>query len=115
MYLKSRNCKNRHNNQPLNEYNSENEALHHANYLNNNSIPYLCKNCEKWHLAPKLRSTPSRPCTACADSSGKYKQSFASKNDAQTRATIIFKEKKVRLKIYPCPHNNGWHLTKEKN
>ncbi|MBN2789121.1 MAG: hypothetical protein JXR69_02915 [Candidatus Delongbacteria bacterium] len=102
---------------PLTEYFTELEAEDSASFIrqehNNNMVPYRCEKCGLWHLAPSDRQTPSRKCRFCTDSKGKPKELYFSKDDAQRRAEILFKEQGVRLKVYECPENDGFHLTKD--
>ena len=46
-----------------------------------------------------------------AKKDGKPKASYQSKDDAERRADILRKEQGVSLKVYPCKHGSGWHLT----
>jgi hypothetical protein len=116
MSRKSASCKSARTGAPLTEYDSEYEAQEGANYANsvygNNLIPYQCDKCGLWHLSPKNRQTPSTTCRSCIDSNGYPKDLYRMEGDAERRAEIIYKEQGIRLKIYKCPYNNGWHLTK---
>ncbi|MCJ8326769.1 MAG: hypothetical protein MJK08_06675 [Campylobacterales bacterium] len=57
-------------------------------------------------------SSKSAECSYCTDKNGALKQLYVSKNKAQKRADILFKEKSVLLNVYSCPHQDGFHLTK---
>jgi predicted Zn-ribbon and HTH transcriptional regulator len=104
--------------EPLSEYYSEDEAREGALYVEQNYelhlIPYQCDKCGYWHLSPKERQTPSTKCEFCTDSNGEKKELYESEETARTRAEIIEKEREIELTVYPCPHQNGWHLTKKK-
>jgi hypothetical protein len=101
--------------EPLSSYLSEDDAVGGADYVRtnfgNDLVPYKCSKCGYWHLSPKERHTPSKTCI-CPDSGGKPKELYATREDAERRAGIIAKEKGRRLKVYPCPYQAGWHLTK---
>jgi hypothetical protein len=47
----------------------------------------------------------------CTDSNGKKKE-FETQETALIRAEIIKKEYGIVLKVYKCPNQDGWHLTK---
>lgn len=115
MYNKSRTCKGKISGTYLNEYVSEEEAQSHADYLNNNSVPYKCKTCNMWHLSPKDRNIPGRASgvdCGCKDSFGRKKELYITKSSAEQRAVMIGKEKGIALSVYKCKKGQGWHLTK---
>ncbi len=116
MNLKSTTCFSTRNGKPLSVYNSEVEAEGAAIYANSQHrlklSPYRCERCGEWHLSPQNRQTPSTSCNLCTDSSGHAKELYRTQTEAQQRAKIISREKGVRLAVYHCPYNNGWHLTK---
>ena len=115
MSAKSTTC-NGSNGQPLTEYPSEATALEAASHVSKQHrldlVPYRCSRCHHWHLSPRSRDTPSESCSFCTSSSGEPKASYRSKRDAARRAEIIRKERGSRLKVYRCPHDRGWHLTR---
>ncbi|MDA3884119.1 MAG: hypothetical protein PF638_00830 [Candidatus Delongbacteria bacterium] len=116
MGAKSSSCFSR-NGKPLTEYYTEMDALDSAAYiesqLNREMIPYCCEKCGLWHLAPSDRQTPSKKCMYCKDSKGSHKELYFKRIDAIRRAEIIFKEKGIKLKVYECPEEDGYHLTKD--
>ena len=116
MNTKSTSCFSKRTGEPLTEYYSEDEAWEGANYANdqygNNLVPYQCKDYNHWHLSPEDRQTPNRECYDCTDGGGNYKALYHSEEDAERRAEILYEEQGIRLKVYKCPHNDGWHLTK---
>ena len=116
MSYKSDMCFSKHDNTPLTTYLSEDEAQNGADFVNSehgtNLVPYKCNRCNEWHLSPRNRSTKSTKCYDCTDRLGHYKDLYATKDDAQKRADILYEERGVLLNLYQCPHNNGWHLTK---
>ena len=95
---------------PLTEYASEWEAQDAAKYIEfeygKKMVEYRCKKCELWHLSLKSRHTPSEECPHC------NKSLYRSEAEAQKRADILYDEQGVSLRIYECPHESGWHLTK---
>jgi len=111
MVTKSSKCKGK--NGALSAYSSKLEAERAASYARiygQDFSPYQCTKCNLWHLSPKERQTPSKECV-CPDSNGKYKQLYETKEAAEKRARIILEERREKLNIYPCPRQNGWHLT----
>ena len=118
MSRKSTMCMSKRTSEPLTEYDSKNEARAGADYANstygNNLVPYQCDKCNYWHLAPADRQTPSRKCHSCTDSYGRRKDLYETKEGAELRAEILYEEKGMRLTVYECPNNRGWHLTKHK-
>ena len=102
--------------EPLSQYSSEYEARDGASHVKYkyglDLAPYLCSKCGYWHLSPKERQTPSKECTYCTDSNGKHKELYETEEAAKTRAEIIEEEQGIKLKVYKCPNQDGWHLTK---
>lgn len=115
MCNKSKTCVS-HSGTPVTEYTSKLEASDSAEYVLSAHgtclFPYHCDRCRKWHLAPEDRQTPSSECVFCTDRSGKFKQLYQTKSGVFQRAKIIKQEVGRVLQIYPCPHSNGYHLTK---
>lgn len=113
---KSATCVGKKTGKPLTEYESEREAKEGADHARkryqSKLIPYHCDKCGMWHLSPASRQTPSRKCTRCTGSDGKLKESYQTEADAWRRADIIRKEQGAVLRVYPCEHGNGWHLTR---
>ena len=97
-------------------YPTQEHALAAANYAKfayrNAMVPYLCDQCHSWHLCPKDRHTPSKTCTSCTDGNGRPKQLYLTYEAAKKRAQLRYEEDGVRLNVYECCHNHGWHLTK---
>jgi hypothetical protein len=102
--------------EPLSAYQSRIEAEDGAFFVRFNYgtdlIPYQCPTCSKWHLSPPARQTPSKECSYCIDSNGKKKELYESEESAHKRAEIIKIDRGTVLRVYKCPHNEGWHLTK---
>ena len=48
----------------------------------------------------------------CADSQGQPKTLYLSEESAQKEAYVLSKQKNLNLSHYPCPYQDGWHLTK---
>ena len=116
MTLKSTTCFSKKTGKPLTEFFSEQEAEEGAAYANKtygkNLAPYQCNNCNRWHLSPKDRQTPSIKCPECIDSNGYFKDLYESFGSAMKRASILYEERGISLKVYKCPSYDGWHLTK---
>jgi hypothetical protein len=102
---------------PLSTYFSEYEANDGASHVKSqyglNLSPYQCSKCGHWHLSPKERQTPSEECIYCTDSDGKHKELYKTQEAALNRAEIIKEERGIILKVYECPNQDGWHLTKK--
>lgn len=49
---------------------------------------------------------------SCTDSTGQPKDLYNSEASAQNEGHILAAHKRVKLKVYPCPDNYGWHLSK---
>jgi hypothetical protein len=116
MGLTSETCVSKQSGNPLREYDSEGEAMEGAEYAlykyGTKVAPYQCRRCGGWHLSPKDRQTPSRPCDWCRGRDGRSKALYTSEQSALRRAAILRKEQGVHLRAYACPHSDGWHLTK---
>jgi len=115
MSRKSTTCIGKVSKNPLTEYDSEAEALGGASYAieryGQHNVPYRCNRCRLWHLSPANRQTPSVTCGVCHGQDGRPKATYASEQDAERRAAILFREQGVQLRTYECDHG-GWHLTK---
>jgi len=102
--------------EPLSQYYSEYEANEGASYIKQKHgldlVPYDCPKCGYWHLSPIDRQTPSKECIYCTDSHGKHKELYETEETAKIRAEIIKEEQGIKLKVYKCPKQEGWHLTK---
>jgi len=114
--MKSETCVGKMSAQPLSQYLSEPEAQCAADFskerYGNDLVPYECNKCKYWHLSPSSRQTPSTKCSECTDGSGLHKDSYRSKQEANTRADIIYSEQYINLRVYKCKYGHGWHLTK---
>jgi hypothetical protein len=108
--MKSETCFSQSSGKPLSEYDSDWEAQLGADYalenFGNKVIPYECDVCQKWHLQPESRYTPSKDCFVCS------KKLYETKDGADKRARLLFEEQGKVLNVYACPHSDGWHLTK---
>lgn len=116
--MKSGTCFGKVSGEPLTEYYDEHDAIYAAEYskevYGNDLVPYRCNKCERWHLSPKSRQTPSKKCDICTGGDGEPKDSYRTKLEAKARANILFDEQGISLKVYQCRYGNGWHLTKSK-
>ncbi|WP_303288847.1 hypothetical protein [Marinobacter sp. SS8-8] len=110
-------CISKRTGQPLAAYEFKFEAesaAENASLFNETPLTYYeCSRCNHWHLTPKDRYTPSQPCEFCVDSSGDTKESYETKTGAENRAAIIRREIGIHLRVYECPYQTGWHLTKQ--
>jgi len=115
--VKSKTCVGKVSKKPLTEYRSEADAERGAAWARDaygrDLSPYRCSRCNRWHLAPTSRRTPSYDCGYCTGADGRYKATYGSSEDAERRADILRDERGVDLRVYPCPHDDGWHLTKQ--
>lgn len=84
---------------------AEEGACHALAAYDNRMVPYHCKHCGSWHLCPADRHTPNHYCQSCS------KQAYNSEDAAKRRARILEQERGTRLRVYECPHGEGWHLT----
>ena len=111
MSTKSKTCFGKETSKPLTEYRTLMDARQAADYINQTNdtkmVEYECKNCGQWHLSPASRHTPSMPCGDC------NKDLYTTKQGALQRAKILRQESKISLSAYPCPYNDGWHLTSQ--
>lgn len=114
--MKSETCFSTVTGNALTEYDTVLDAEMAADYISrtyaNELSPYQCKKCGKWHLSLKSRQTPSRTCEYCTDGNGSNKELYETESGAENRAKILLDEVGIRLKVYKCPLQEGWHLTK---
>ena len=101
---------------PLTEYanlaEAEDGARHARMRYGSSHLPYRCRQCKAYHLAPADRHTPSSACPCCVSVNGRAKESYRSQRDAQRRADILQQEQRVMCDVYACEHGYGWHLTR---
>ncbi|MDR2795862.1 MAG: hypothetical protein LBB47_04030, partial [Spirochaetaceae bacterium] len=57
--------------------------------------------------------TEKKLCPYCSSGDGGKKEIYDSSEAAMDAAEYIKKERGVLLKIYKCPYETGWHLTKD--
>jgi len=116
MALKSATCVGSKSGKPLTEYDSEGEAKEGAEHVRQRygtkMVPYRCDTCGKWHLSLESRQTPSTKCPVCTGADGKPKDAYRTEADARRRAAILRQEQGRDLRVYPCEHGHGWHLTR---
>ena len=48
----------------------------------------------------------------CTDRNGNFKDLYLQQKKAEQKVTLLYKEQRIKLKLYPCPYDCGWHLTK---
>ena len=111
MNTKSKTCFGKATGKPLAEYRTLMDARQAAGYINQTNdtkmVEYECTKCGQWHLSPASRQTPSIPCRDC------NKELYATEQGALQRAKIRCHDSKILLSAYPCPYNDGWHLTSQ--
>jgi hypothetical protein len=114
--MKSTTCFGKQTGQPLTEYSSEYDAQSAAEYASfrhgQHLTPYKHDKCNKWHLSPKDRLTPSSTCSQCTGSNMVPKALYETESAAQKRANILYEEQGIELKVYECRYSFGYHLTK---
>lgn len=116
MSFKSETCVGTTSGKPLTEYDDETEAREGAEHakgrFGRDLVPYACDTCGKWHLSPANRQTPSSKCPMCRGANGQAKESYRNEAEALRRASILRGEQGADLRVYPCEHGHGWHLTR---
>ena len=116
MSFKSDTCVGKTSGKPLTEYDDEVEAregaVHALERFGRKLFPYACDTCDKWHLAPAERQTPSTKCPNCRGADGTAKESYRNEQEARRRAAILRGEQGADLRVYACEHGHGWHLTR---
>ncbi len=116
MSFKSDTCVDR-NNKPLTSYSSKSEADDGIRYIKDtyrkDMVLYKCSSCSYYHLAPAGRHTPlaEKRCS-CFDRNGSGKDLYSSKASAEMRAKILSAENHIKLTVYKCPEERGYHLSK---
>lgn len=96
---------------PLSEYESYDNALESASYVDKNLVPYQCEKCGRYHLKPKeFYYEKSKGVCSCRAHDGSLKLSYKTYEDAQKMVNIRANAG-VTLNIYKCPEGNGYHLT----
>ena len=110
--MRSTTCKG-NNGQYLEEYHNQTTAAMAAEDIQkqygHQLTAYQCRSCGYWHLGVV---NTRQQCLLCTDSALFLKDLYASKEEAQSTAEYLRREKKIQLYPYKCPHTNGWHLTK---
>ena len=110
-------CRNPYTGRPRRAYFSRSEAEISAEEyqarFGTEQVAWFCADgCERWHLTCPEHYTPSHPCSSCTSSRGEPKDAYETKDAAERRARLIEKKRPGRLRVYPCPSGQGWHLTK---
>jgi predicted Zn-ribbon and HTH transcriptional regulator len=112
--MRSTTCKGS-NGQYLMEYHSLIAATHAAEETKKTYghalTPSKCRVCGYWHLSA---TSTRRQCMFCTDSGLFLKDIYSTREEAQSIAEHLRREKKILLSPYKCPHGGGWHLTKKK-
>lgn len=111
MGFRSSTCCSRGTGKPLMAYPSEYEADQQAQYsariYQTQLEPYKCDRCRYWHLAPRVERFEY--CYRCVGRNRQPKLSYPSEEAAEDNAERI--PTSARLRAYPCPCGDGWHLT----
>jgi len=47
----------------------------------------------------------------CTDSRGDFKYLYSTKKEAETQHNLSWQTKRIKLRLYSCPFNCGWHLS----
>lgn len=118
MNFKSDLCVGR-NNRSLTSYDTKSDADDGIRYIkethHKEMVSYKCSSCGYYHLAPANRHTPlSTKRCSCLDRTGSSKDLYSSKASAEKRAKILSSENGVKLSIYKCREERGYHLSKTK-
>jgi hypothetical protein len=71
------------------------------------------KKSRRIRVMPLETWTEKKLCPYCHSSDGEKKEIYDSPEDAIAAAEYIKKERGTPLKVYPCPYETGWHLTKD--
>lgn len=110
--MKSTTCRGS-NNQFLEEYHTlaaaELAAKETKERYSRDVVATKCPTCGYWHLR---MGTTRRQCMFCKDSGLFLKDVYSTREEASKIAAWLWKEKKVKVQPYKCPHGSGWHLTK---
>lgn len=77
-----------------------NELKEHIKYITESSLP-----------ATSHTITDNTMCS-CNDEKGEWKYLYDTQARAQHEANELMINKRLKLKVYPCPYSYGWHLTK---
>ena len=48
----------------------------------------------------------------CSNTQNEFKDLYQTQKEANKKIKLLYKEQRIKLKLYPCPYNCGWHLTK---
>jgi len=117
MGFKNKTCIGKKTGKPVTCYVTKEEAEESAAYIAKKVNPrlkltaYKCSKCGYYHLSPADRKIESTTCNRCTDSNGKPKQLYKTKADALKRAQFRKEETGIKLYVYACPYNHGFHLT----
>ena len=48
----------------------------------------------------------------CTNANNEFKDLYHTQKEANRSINLLYKNQRIKLKLYPCPYNCGWHLTK---
>jgi hypothetical protein len=66
------------------------------------------------HPSTHRRPAPSGPCcSSCTGADGGPKRTYTSEAEAKSTAAFLELKRHVWLRVYTCPHGEGWHLTSQ--
>jgi hypothetical protein len=54
-----------------------------------------------------------KKCPYCCGRNGEEKDTYETREDAENAACYVGNIYRIPLRVYPCPHSSGWHLTKD--
>ena len=72
---------------------------------------YQCERCRHWHLAPGSAYEQPRECGTCQGRDGLFKHLYETESDAEQAICRLETTRYVRLRVYECPYEPGFHLT----
>ena len=80
-------------------------------------VYFECKDSEELYFyldtaLPTNENEQSVTICDCRDALGVLKDLYKEEKFALKETEIVFRQKKIKLKMYRCPYEMGWHLTK---
>ena len=85
--------------------------LEYLGLLSYDDLIEFSKELEYPNIDINYSNTSKRVCI-CSDSQGMPKVLYRYKADANRAKNFISQRENIKLKIYPCPTSNGWHLAR---
>jgi hypothetical protein len=81
-------------------------------YFDVDTIPELKKHIKESTQPHDNLTEQDIDICSCTDSKGQPKDLYNSEESAQREANALATQKRLQLKVYPCPDGYGWHLSK---